>query len=430
MLPHAQLRDLFANGPVLFLVDGDHPGHRGLPPSAAGNVILLQLAGPEDRDRMLRGEDPLRVPYAADGRDVTAGIARAAFVGFVGRGPAGEPRVGMRPDAPPCMGPAPMVALVQILSGLGLVPPQAIWSHPSDAAELDIALADAEPDKRVAVDRARERTGHVWLGLHTAVPGLQIAAAPNGTDRHDLLLDPMTTDLRMDEAGIWWTQAVADVPQPMHVPWQAIWAVRTFDQAQGWGWPADMPPSIQAQLEPLVDVWPRLSTLAGVAMPPVQPPPPVLALSAPVGLTPRQAVVHCRQHGGAIILIDRHAPGVQVPRGLEAQAIVAVALKFPGVAATIEDDGEGMTATMPDAEGKPGLLRAPWSAVLSASSLAGPIQATWNWAENATVALLGQMRHDRPGHAAITLNQPFGPRQAQGQPTLQVDYELQRNDLH
>lgn len=97
---------------------------------------------------------------------------------------------------------------------------------------------------------------------------------------------------------------------------------------------------------------------------------------------------------------------------------------------SLHDDDDGLTATMLDAEGQPGRLRAPWSAIVSATALSGAVRGSWNWPHHASPGLLRMMRRDRPGHAAIALNQPFGPRQAGGIPTRRIEYQVERRDLH
>lgn len=102
----------------------------------------------------------------------------------------------------------------------------------------------------------------------------------------------------------------------MHVPWAAIWGVRSVGHRHGWLGPKDVPEVMRRHVAIPNDVWQRMLETDRVAMVPV--PPPLVLLSPPKPRTPRQAVQHCRRHGAAIILVDAQADGVTEPRGLEA----------------------------------------------------------------------------------------------------------------
>jgi hypothetical protein len=318
-----------------------------------------------------------------------------------------------------------------LLAGLGLAPMQPVWSYPSDLAELDALREQCEPSKPAALMRAREAGGAAWLGLHKGVPGLEVLMPPHDLDRHDLLLVPETKELQVHEAGVSWRQAGFDgVERPMHVPWSAVWAVRSVDLRLGWSWPGEMPPSVRGVIAAKPELWLALAPLQGVPMPAVPPAPRALVLAPPSERTPRQAVQWSLRQGSALILVDACGVGVEVPQGLSAQPVVAVPVGMPPVQASLQDDDEGLTATIPDADGTPGRLRAPWASVLSVTSFAGAAQMSWNWPDHASLTLQQQMRHDRPGHAAIALDQPVGPHTAQGQAMLHIEFELQRNDLN
>lgn len=322
-LTPGQLQQWFAAGPVLLLCDGDHPGHRGLPQRAAGKVVVVQLAGQSDLERLLRSEPSVTVPYGTDDGDCEAILDRAGVFGLAGR-QGDNTQVVLRQAPPALLGPSPPLALQQILAAVGL----------------------------------------------TALDG---EAANSG-----------------------------------------------------------------------------------------QPAPALLLLAPPQQMTPRQAVQWATRHGIGLVLIDGLAPAVLVPSGLQAQPVVAVPVGMPWVQSELELDDEGLSAVIPDGNGAPAELRAPWTAVISVNSLGGAVHGSWNWPDHPSSGLRHVMAAqaqaeggsakdpadggaaqfwqssnlpaesgpDRHGEWVLQFDQPIGPAQAWGVPMLHVEYRLARRPLN
>ena len=99
-----------------------------------------------------------------------------------------------------------------------------------------------------------------------------------------------------------------------------------------------------------------------------------------------------------------------------------------GITAIVGAKRDAVTATMPDADGRPAVLRAPWASVLTVTSMGGIAAGTWSWPENASQALRDAMSADTSG--VVAFNQPCGPATAHGTPLIRVEFHVRRGGVH
>ncbi len=360
-----QVANLFGQGPVLLFVDGSDPAHRGLTDAMRSAVVCVQLAGPNDRQRLVAATEFLDVTFGGEGGiDHQARIAMKAVFCFARR-VGGQPHVIQVPNLPKCLGEQAQLNLMRLLSAANILPPQPVWSYPDAHAELDAQVAATPPDKKTALDRLRTPTTGVWLLLRPEADGLRLAADVAHLPEHALFLAPET-------------------------------------------------------------VWQRLVERGCVAFVPAPPLPQLLVLSPPHRATPREALQRVQDHGAGMVLVDCHRAHVEVPASLRGQPIVAVPIGILGITAMVVAEADGLTATMPDADGRPALLRAPWAGVLTVSSMGGIAHGTWSWPEHATPELQAAVTTDAGLDGKIAFDQPCGPRQPQGQPMIRVEFHARR----
>ena len=394
-----QIANLFGQGPVLLFFDGSAPAHHGLTDAMRHAVVCAQLAGPNDKARVLAATEFLDVTYGGEGGvDHHAKIAMKAVFCIARR-----------------VGPQPHIIAA---------------ANPDTHAELDALVEPPPLDKKTALDRLRSVSGGVWLLLRPQVEGLRVATDASHLPEHTLFLAPDTMNLQLDDAGVSWQQPMPTGLQAMHVPWLAIGGMRTPDALHGWFWPLDLPEPTQTRLQQDPTVWQRMVERGCVSH--VQAPamPPFIVMSPPQHVTPQQALQFVQDHGAGMILVDRHRANVQVPTSLRAQPIVAVPIGIHGMTAMVVAETDGLTATMPDADGRPALLRAPWDGVLMVTSMGGIAHATWNWPGHATPELLHDMTAGSTGDGVIAFDQPCGPPQAQGIPLIRVEFHIRRGGVH
>jgi hypothetical protein len=417
-----EIADLFALGPVLVLAHADHGDHRGVPPCPAGAVLVAQVAGQDVLAAVRAGSPVLRLAY--DGGDDGRCEAELALDGvflLAARDREGAAHVLAHPPLPDALAVHEPIQVPRLLAELGLMPPRPVWALPEDASQVTQGLERAEPDKPAALARLRERSGQVWLLLRTAAPGLRLAHDHGDATEHALLLAAETDDLTIDAAGVHWLQDGGR----MHAPWAAIAAMQGADDLRGWFWPSDLPPRLRSDYGHSA-AWGMVRNNAGVSLGEVPPLPPVELLPPPADLGPHEALAHCLAHGAGMVLVD--ASDTEVPAGLEAQAVVVVPLGVPGMAVSIACDATGFTAQMPDAHGRPGELRATWSAVLAVSSFGGTLHGAWSWPEHAGPRLRAQGLGE--SELVVTVDQPCGSADADGQPTLHVEVRLPMRVVH
>ncbi len=425
-----QIANLFGQGPVLLFFDGTAPAHQGLSDAMHHAIVCAQLAGPNDKARVLAATEFLDVTYGGEGGvDHHAKIAMKA-VFCIARRVGPQPHIIAAANLPKCLGDQPQVNLSRLLSGAGILPQQPIWSYPDTHAELDALAEVPPPDKKTALDRLRSVSGGVWLLLRPQVEGLRVATDASHLPAHMLFLTPDTQNLQLDDAGISWQQPMPTGLQAMHVPWLAIGGMRTPDAMHGWFWPLDLPEPTQTRLQQDPTVWQRMVERGCVSHVPAPAMPPFIVMSPPQHVTPQQALQFVQDHGAGMILVDRHRENVQVPTSLRAQPIVAVPIGLHGMTAMVVAETDGLTATMPDADGRPALLRAPWDGVLMVTSMGGIAHATWNWPGHATPELLHDMTAGSTGDGVIAFDQPCGPPQAQGIPLIRVEFHIRRGGVH
>lgn len=430
MFPPHETTALFQRGPVLLIVDGSDPGHRGLPEGAAASLVLVPLAGEQDRDRLIVGADPLTVMYADGIFDANAELVGSAFLGLIGRDAQGNVAVALVPDRLGRLGADPKTAIGALLVALRQIPPHPVWTFPSSMAEVQAMAGRCQPSKPGALQTAQAGGRAVWVGLRKDAPGLRILMAPHDLDRHDLLLLPETRDLDVGEAGVGWLQDTPSGPaQAMFVPWSAVWGLRSADNEVGWLWPADVPASIREMVAGEDDVWQAWRQLEGAPMPPAPKLKPALILAPPQGWPPAEALTWALRHGAAVVLVDSHVEGVQLPPGLAQQPVVALPHRL-GVTTAVVATLEGVIAKMPDTDGTIATVRAPWNAVLGVQCVDGYLAASWSWPEHATSALRAQLHYDAAGTGSLSLQQPVGPRTASGQPMLQVELQVPSREVN
>jgi hypothetical protein len=425
-----ELAALFQRGPALLLVDGDDPDHRGLPEGAAGSVLLVQLAGDQDRDRLLSEVDPLEIRYGNGPIDGFAAIAARGYLGIIGRGVDGGAAVALRNDRLARLGPDPQLLIGSVLAALNLAPPAAVWNFPVTDVMAEALAAECVASKPAALALARATGVPVWLGLRKDAAGLRVLMPPHDSDRHDLLLMPETKGVDVGEAGIVWQQLTASAgEQEMFVPWDAIWAMRTADVSMGWVWALDLPKSLRDELQTRSETWAAMRVFPGLPLPPPPELKRALILAPPSGFSPIEALRWSLRLGAAIVVVDGYGEGVVVPSGLRDQAIVAVPHGLPLQSSLVLDE-DGIVANLPDADGSQSTLRAPWSALLAVQALSGFMPASWSFPQHASDALKAQMAVDRYGVRSLTLEQPCGMRTPAGQPTLHVEFQLPPHELH
>lgn len=432
LMPAPQLLAVFASGPVLLVIDADDPAHRGLPAACAGHYVLVPLVGEWHREAVQNGAARLQVGHSAEFVDGVADLSLHDSVALIGRMPGGVPAPVVNPAAAQRLGETVPLLMHELLAGLGFTAPQPIWSLPTTEVERQESARAAVPNKLVALERARAGKRPVWLGLKLGVPTLKVAGTPPpGADTHNLLLMPDTPDVEIGEAGIGWRQATpANPSDAMFVPWGAVWALRSWDRAVGHLWLADAPPSVRAWAGRsgtlTVDA---LDVTQGAAMPPVAHLRPSMMLSPPVHWGPDQALRWSKQQGPCVLLVDAAGAGVRVPPGLLGQSVVALPYGF-GLPTSVVQDEEGVVANLPDADGSPSTLRAPWSAVVGVQSLTPLLQMAWTWPEHVTAPLRAALHRGPDGHETLSLQQPCGPETPQGRATLQVELKIERFDVN
>ena len=423
-----QIVNLFGQGPVLLFVDGSDPAHRGLTDAMRHAIVCVQLAGPSDKARMAAGTEFLDVTFGGEGGiDHQAKITMKA-VFCIARRVGVQPHIIASPNLPKCLGEQPQINLTRLLSHAGILPPQPIWSYPDTHEELDALVEPPPPDKRTALDRMRTATGGVWLLLRPDVEGLRLAQDISHLPEHQLWLAPETQDLRLDDAGISWQQPLPGGMQRMHIPWLALAAVRSPDSTQGLFWPLDLTPVARERMQQDPTLWQRILERGCVAMMPAPPMAPLIVMSPPHRLGPQDALRRLQDHGAGMVLVDRHGADVSVPPNLRGQPIVAVPICIMGITAMAAAEHDGITATMPDADGRPAVLRARWASVLAVTSMGGIAHGTWSWPENASQALRDAMAADTSG--VVAFNQPCGPATAQGTPLIRVEFHVRRGGVH
>lgn len=236
-----QLQEWFAAGPVLLLCDGDHPGHRGLPAQASGKVVVAQLAGPIDLQRLMLTTPDLSVRYGTDNGDYDAVLDRAGIFGLAGR-QGDSTQVVLRQAPPALLGPMPPVALQQILSTMGLTPPDASGAEEAQPAPELLLLAPPQlMTPRQAVQWAQ--THGVGLIL---VDGLAPAVlVPAGLQTQPVVAVPVgmpwaLSEIELDDEGF-----SASIPDgrgeqgPLRAPWTAVISVNSLGGAihGSWNWP-------------------------------------------------------------------------------------------------------------------------------------------------------------------------------------------------
>ncbi len=417
---------MLERAPVLVLVDGRHPEHRGLPDGAASGVVLLQLAGTQGQAVVQAGaETALRVPYgAASGMDLEAVLAMAGVFGLLGVRPDGTAGLLTHGNLPPCLGQHPEAGLQLLLEALGIAPRQT-WALQIDEAAVLEGRTALEPDKRTAFLRAREaHDGSVWVLARGAVPGTQPPAAHAQMPAFGVRIMPATPGLAIDDDALRWDEATPQGPHRVVVPWAAVGIVQSPDYQLGWAWIDDLPAEMVAT--------PRLAVLrnlAGGVPIPAPPLPPCAVLAPPHHATVQEAVQWAAALGG-VVLLDRHRAGVHVPRGLEGQPIVAVPFGSAPHPTVHLLDADGLVATMPDAAGNLSLVKAPWTAVL-AVTVSSLVPRAWPFHDHASDALLQSLPPTGvPGQQVFSFDQPLGGRMAEGRAVLHIEYVVHRNALH
>jgi hypothetical protein len=430
MMPPAQLMQVFQHGPVLLVLDADGAGHHGLPARAAGHCVIAPLVAAEHRDALMADAATLTIAYSDELTDGHATVATAQALALIGRNANGTPAVVLNPSKLAERGELLPLLVHQVLAALRLAPPAPIWSFPTEPAELADARARAVPNKARALDLARAGQRPVWLGLRVEAAGLHVLAIPPGADVHNLLLMPDTLELSLGEAGIGWQQAdPTGTVQAMFVPWPALWGLRSADHAVGFVWLADAPRSVRATVAASAEALADLSDIEGAPMPPPPALPPALLLAPPRSLSGEQALRWCLQQGPTLVIVDAANGRVRAPAGL--RDLPAIAFAHPiGMSTSVVYDEVGLVANMPDANGAPATLRAPWDAVVAVQSLAPMIAASWSWAEHVSPTLQSAMHVGADGHWALTLEQPCGPETAQGRAALQVEVKVERFEIN
>lgn len=424
-----QMLSLFGGGPVVLFIDGTGPEHRGLPPAAQHSVVCLQLAGPADREWLAKADKTLTYTYGAkDGVNETAHLNAQQIFGVAGR-VGMQPRIVAASRMPAILGPEPQPTFHRLLMRAGLVPPQPVWNFATQHAELD-RLPRGKMDKAETLKHLRETGQPVWLLLRPDAEDLRLATPIAHLPEHNFLVAPETVDLAISAMGVTWKQLTPNGMQPMFIPWLAVSGMQTFDAAQGWFWPMELHPTTQEKLQEDPTVWQRMLEVGVVANTPPPPLPPVILLSPPNRLSPQEALQRLVDHGAGVMLIDPHRSTVQVPPGLRQQPVVAVAVGLPQMSAMVVAEPQGITATMPDADGRPALLRAPWEAVLAITSLGGVAHGAWTWPETASEELKKIMDPLQNQGGVVAFDQPCGPMQANGQPLVRVEFQMRRGQVH
>lgn len=415
---------MLEHGPVVVLADGRHPANGGLSEREALGTVVLQLAGDEGRAALEAGFSLTTCTGDEHGSDAEVTLGQDAVFGLVGLRPDGTPGLLTHGELPTCLGGEPQAALQQLLETLGIAPRQG-WMFGVDQNAVQSGEAALEPDKRAAFLRAREaHDGSVWVLARAGVAGTEPPAAHARVPAFGVRVMPGTPGLSIEADALRWTELTPQGAHHVTLPWAAVGVVQSPDYQLGWAWIDDLPADM--------DEDPRFGALrhlgGGV---PIQPPPlpPYSLLALPHQATAAQAVRRAAALGG-VVLIDRLGSGVQVPRGLEIQHIVAVPLATPPQALAFLEEDDGFIATMPDASGRLGLVKAPWRAVLvvTVSSL---MPRAYAFHDNASDALLQTLPATGvQGQQKFSFDQPVGPQVAEGQPHLHIEYVVQRSSLH
>ncbi len=430
MIAGDKILTLFQNGPVLLVIDGDDPVHAGLPAGARGHLVVAPLVGAWHRDALARTGGDVQCRYGTERGEHTATLRLDHGLALLGCGPHHEPAGILNPQRLAALGDNPGLLIQQLLTSLSLAPPQPSWNFPRDDASVAALLPANAPSKRAAVERARAGNLPCWLGLNMQVPGLRVVAPPMAGDVHNVLLMPDTAELRIDDVGLAWRQVgVSGAIEDMHVPYGALWGVQSFDAETGFCWPPQLAPSLRTTLERALPTWDTLSRLECIAIAPATPARPSLLLQPPPALTPREAVDWALQQGPLMVLVDRTDLRVRSPANLRQQPVVAIAHQV-GLPTSLVVDEDGLVANLPDANGAPATLRAPWTAVVAVQSMAPFGHPSWNWPSHVSASLMDAMQFDADGSWHLALQQPCGAETAAGRPMLEVALTLPRLDVH
>lgn len=430
MIPGDKVLTLFQNGPVLLVVDGDDPAHSGLPAGARGHYVIAPLVGAWHRDALMRSAGTLECRYGTERGEDTATLRLEHGLALLGRGPTHEPAGILNPQRVAALGDNPGLLIHQMLSALRLAPPQPSWNFPGDEATMAASAPAHATSKREAVEAARAGNLPCWLGLNLQVPGLRVVASPMGGDVHNVLLMPDTAELRIDDAGLAWRQVGSSgTMEDMRVPYEALWGVQSFDAQTGYCWPAQLSPSLRATLQGALPAWPTLAGLECVTIAAPTPLRPSLLLGPPPALTPREAVDWALQQGPLMVVVDRTDLNVRVPANLREQAVVAIVHQV-GLPTSLVVDDDLLVANLPDANGAPGTLRAPWTSVVAVQSMAPFAQPSWTWPGHVSASLMDAMQLDADGTWRLSMQQPCGAQTPAGRPMLEVALTLPRLDVH
>lgn len=248
-LTPGQLQQWFAAGPVLLLCDGDHPGHRGLPQRASGKVVVVQLAGQSDLDRLMLPEPSLTVHYGTDDGDCDAILDRAGVFGLAGR-QGDSTQVVLRQAPPALLGPSPPLALQQILAAVGLTALDGEAATTTQAAPALLLLA---PPQQMTPRQAVQWAMRHGMGL-VLVDGLAPAVmVPSGLQTQPVVAIPVgmpwvQSELDLDDEGL---SAVIPNGQgeqaQVRAPWTAVISVNSLGGAVhgSWNWPDHPSPGLR-----------------------------------------------------------------------------------------------------------------------------------------------------------------------------------------
>ncbi len=384
----SMLRGWLPQAPVTLVVDPRSPGCANLPTVPEGQpplqVLLVELAGEPGLSIVDRSDDDaLHVDHGLpDGSaNLAARIPWAAVFLFVG-GDLGK--VKIHPDAIPALVDDDRhTSLRWVMRALGLpdLPASGLeWTFTINA-KLMAADADRsafEPEPLGAFQRCMEtepRAAQLLVDAHA--DGVYVPPAwPRVLDGHALHLPvgrkPPFSEVSADGEEIAWKCNFRDGDRFFEgffrVPWTAVGAMK-HDTLGGWFWPDHLPEPLRAPMMKAPEVAANLHLLRGAPLAKRQElpaePPRIAYLPAPIGIDKPDALADILARGrGGMVLIDARAPGVVVGDGFKKTPLLCLFCGMPQLRADVRAEEDGVHAELPDFEGRPGQVFAPWSAVL------------------------------------------------------------------
>ncbi len=480
-------RELANLGPVLLVVDPHHPQSSGWPPELPADVLVgVELLDAEDAANICA--DPDVFPWAVVdhvGETHLATVPWAAVVAQVGPlqrlGQPGQgPLIRLWPehcDAQRFGTDAQAEAGLQaVLQNAG------IGGSASESREVEwsIQLSEQElfpdrgreawcADKREAFDRLLRQPPYAAVVLLRDHPGLDLPGFPRQpVIQIPIGSQPPRLDYTLQADGV-----VLHIDQPPDhvgrgfVPWAAIGAMQNPRTRQGWFWPQDLPEPLKQGLEQAGnqqgDLWKRVQQLAGLPLAQVEQaaaPARLLRFAPPPGVQKRNTFKIYVRKGPVMALAATRNAGWDVPEGWRSLPVAILAAGLENWAEPATTSATHLQVTMPNDQGELTTLRVPWSSIFAVGSgLDEDALVTWredlprevveamgaiaeladgqtpeapspHWhpaegeMSDLPAPFLGIGRtHD--GHWVITVLQPIGPQDEQGnQPKIHAVFRL------